>query len=159
MKKDIFIDNNVACRFSNPMDKEVIKLIEWLLEFKTENFNKENNAHLVVSKKLFGEYYRSAGEAKSNTAIPVIINKLTQEGRLVNISNVEIKDFQNQYFTKTVKRKLRSNHEDREHIPVVLLSDRKFALTNDDNLIYDLVNFSGFNAVVSKKPENLPYRE
>ena len=30
MKKDIFIDNNIACRFSNPMDPEMKKLISWL---------------------------------------------------------------------------------------------------------------------------------
>ena len=33
MKKDIFIDNNIASKFSNPQDKEYIKLTQWLLYF------------------------------------------------------------------------------------------------------------------------------
>lgn len=28
MKKDIFIDNNIACRFANPMDPKMKKLIK-----------------------------------------------------------------------------------------------------------------------------------
>lgn len=30
MKKDIFIDNNIASKFSNPLDPEYKKLIKWL---------------------------------------------------------------------------------------------------------------------------------
>lgn len=160
MKKDIFIDNNIASKFSNPQDKEYIKLTQWLLKFdKNDIDNKDNYAHLVVSKKLLAEYYRSAMGASSDTSIPVIINKLLSQGRLNNISNQDIKDFQTSHFTNAVKRKLRSNNEDREHIPLVLLSDRKYALTRDDNFKYDLENFSGFSVRVEKKPENLPYNE
>jgi hypothetical protein len=39
-----------------------------------------------------------------------------------------------------------------------LLSDRKFALSYDDNFIYDLINFSGFTVLVKKRPEEIPYR-
>ena len=160
MKKDIFIDNNIASKFSNPQDKEYIKLTQWLLKFDESDIeNKDNYAHLVVSKKLLVEYQRSAMSASSDTSIPVIINKLLSQGRLNNISNQDIKNFQTSHFTKTVKRRLRSNNEDREHIPLVLLSDRKYALTRDDNFKYDLENFSGFNVRVEKKPEDLPYNE
>jgi len=160
MKKDIFIDNNVASKFSNPQDKEYIKLTQWLLKFDDKDIeNKDNYAHLVVSNKLLNEYCRSAQNATSNTSIPIIINKLLQDGRLVKISNEEIKIFRTTHFTKTVERKLRSNSEDRDHIPLILLSDRKYALTLDDNLKYDLENFSGFSCKVEKKPENLPYKE
>ena len=158
MKKDLFIDNNVASKFSNPQDNEYIKLAQWLLTFDVEDVeNKDNYAHLVVSSKLLTEYNRSATNAKSDTSIPLIIDILTRQGRLVNISNQQIKDFKAAYFTKTVERKLRSNSEDRNHIPLVLLSDRKYALTFDDNLTYDLEHFSGFRVKVEKKPENLPY--
>ena len=160
MKKDLFIDNNIASKFSNPQDIEYIKLTQWLLKFDDKDIeNKDNYAYLVVSKKLLCEYYRSAMNAKSNTSIPLIIGKLQSQGRLNNISNQEIKDFQTVHFTKTVERKLRSNNEDRDHIPLVLLSDRKYALTLDDNLKYDLEHFSGFCVRVEKKPENLPYEE
>ncbi|MDR2149100.1 MAG: hypothetical protein LBE91_21885 [Tannerella sp.] len=160
MKKDIFIDNNIASKFSNPQDKEYIKLTQWLLYFdETDIENKDNYAHLVVSKKLLGEYNRSAMNAISDTSIPLIINKLLSQGRLNIISNQDIKNFQASHFTNVVKRRLRSNNEDREHIPLVLLSDRKYALTRDDNFKYDLDNFRGFSVRVEKKPENLPYDE
>lgn len=85
------------------------------------------------------------------------MDKLTREGRLVNVSNEEIKKFKNKYFTKAVEKKLRSNNEDRNHIPVVLLSERKYALTKDKNFTYDLENFPGFKVLVSSHPENIPY--
>lgn len=53
MKKDIFIDNNIACRFANPMDPEMKKLINWIM--KNEE-GSEDNAILVVSDKLLHEY-------------------------------------------------------------------------------------------------------
>lgn len=34
MRKDIFIDNNIACRFSNPMDPEMKKLIAWIMSYE-----------------------------------------------------------------------------------------------------------------------------
>jgi hypothetical protein len=158
MKKDIFIDNNIASKFSNPQDVEYRKLTQWLLKFDGTNIeNKDNYAHLVVSKKLLVEYYRSAMNASSNTSIPVIIDRLTREDRLNNISNQDIKDFKTAHFTKTVQRQLRCNDEDKEHIPLVLLSDRKYALTLDNNFKYDLENFSGFTVRVEKQPKNLAY--
>jgi len=157
MKKDLFIDNNVASKFSNPQDKEYIKLTTWLMKYDNTKGNKEDYAHLIVSQKLLGEYYRSAQGAKSNTSIPIIIDKLLREGRLVKISNREIKDFKSVHFTKGVERSLRSNKEDREHIPVVLLSERKYAISYDENFTFDLVNFSGFKATVAKRPEDINY--
>jgi hypothetical protein len=76
--KDIFIDNNVASRFSNPLDPEYLILINWLKRFNKDDIR--NCAHLVVSKKLLHEYYASARYAKSNTSIPMIIDQLTREG-------------------------------------------------------------------------------
>ena len=153
--KDIFIDNNIAKNFSNPIDKEYQKLIRWL---KTnDKDNPENNAFLVVSKKLIGEYLRSSATAHSNTSIPSIIDFLTRENRLNRISNEMIKDFKRIHFTKKNMKKLKSNNEDREHIPVVLLSFRKFALCLDNKFIEDLSSFSGFTVRVEKRPEKLDY--
>ena len=36
MKKDIFIDNNIASKFSNPQDPEYIKLTQWLMYFDSK---------------------------------------------------------------------------------------------------------------------------
>ena len=154
MKKDIFIDNNIACRFANPMDPEMKKLINWIM--KNEE-GSDDNAILVVSDKLLHEYMASSQGAYDSTSIPMIVDKLTKEGRLLKISNAEIKEFQCTYFKKKVEKALRSNQEDRNHIPVVLLSDRKFALTNDEKFTYDLEHFPGFQVLVSSRPENLPY--
>ena len=154
MKKDIFIDNNIACRFSNPMDPEMKKLIAWIMEYEAES---QNNAILMMSDKLLREYGASCQGAYDATSIPTIIGKLTRERRLTKITNADIKGFQNIYFTKIVERNLRSNQEDRNHIPVLLLSERKFALTNDRNFTFDLEHFPGFRILVSSSPENLPY--
>lgn len=154
--KDIFIDNNIASRFANPMDKEYKKLLEWLL-FYNENAPNDN-AFLAVSHKLIAEYNRSNFNANSPTSIPLIINILTQQGRLNHITNQAIKDFQKTYFTPKVKRKLQSNSEDREHIPVVLLSERKMALSIDNKFITDLSKFAGFEVTTAKRPEELDYK-
>ena len=154
MKKDIFIDCNIASRFKNPMDPEYIKLIQWLMKYEPED---ENNAFLVVSNKLLMEYGRSNREAYLGTNIHVIISKLTKEGRLSFISNPKIKVFKTEHFKPKILRKLKCNSEDREHIPVVLLSERKYALSIDDDFIFDLMNFPGYIARAEKRPENLPY--
>ena len=154
MKKDIFIDNNIASRFGNPMDKEYKKLVEWLVK---KHENEEDNAYLAVSPKLIAEYNRSNIHPKSQTAIPILVTKLQRDGRLNFISNQDIKTFKAAFFTKKVVKKLLSNEEDREHIPVVLLSDRKIALTIDENFSKDLMNFAGFEAIVSSRPEEINY--
>jgi predicted nucleic acid-binding protein len=159
MKKDIFIDTNIAGKFANPQDKEYIKLTKWLIHYvPKDSENKDEYAHLVVSNKLLKEYYRSSMNAQSSTAIPAIIDQLTRDGRLIIIKNDRIKEFKDKYYTKAVKKRLRCNNEDREHFPLVLLSDRKYALSYDDNFIYDLEHFpGGFHVLVKKRPEELPY--
>jgi hypothetical protein len=156
-KKDIFIDNNIAKNFSNPLDPEYKKLICWLMKFDANPKNCDQNAYLVVSQKLLAEYIRTIGHAASGTAIPAIINQFTREGRLHKISNDQIKDFKKQYFTKKQEKRFTSNQEDREHIPVVLLSDRKYALTLDEKFTEDLLNFPSFIVMVGKKPTDIPY--
>jgi len=154
MKKDLFIDNNVAKNFTNPMDPEYKELIAWLLK---NSGDKSKSAFLVVSNKLLQEYFSSNRGANKGTNIAVIINVLTKQGRLVKVTNQEIKSFQQRYFTNKIVRKLRSNRKDWEHIPVVLLSDRKYALTLDKNFRYDLTEFPGFTVVAASKPGEIPY--
>lgn len=159
MKKDIFIDNNIATRFSNPQDKEYIKLTKWLMDFDpNDKDNIDEYAHLVVSQKLLVEYCRSAYNCANDSSIPSIIDKLTRENRLVKITKQQITDFKATNFKSAVIKKLKSNAEDQDLIPVVLLSDRKFALTYDKNFTDDLENFPGYKATVKKRPEDLPYK-
>jgi hypothetical protein len=154
-KKDIFIDNNIAKNFTNPLDPEYKKLIKWLITFDEKK--KGHNAYLVVSNKLLAEYHRTSGLSYSLTNITVIIGKLQKEGRLIKISNQAIKEFKRQYFSKKVKKKLTCNQEDWEHIPVILLSDRKYALSFDVKFLVDLENFPGFLVKVARRPQDLPY--
>lgn len=158
MKKDIFIDNNIASRFKNPADPEYIKLRDWLVLFREINEGEEDtNAHLVVSQKLLGEYNRSNYNNKEGQNITAIISRLQKQGRLIFVKNQEIKDFQQEHFTKKTLKQLSCNQEDREHIPVVLLSHRKYALSIDDAFVNDLLNFPKFQVLACKRPEEMPY--
>lgn len=159
MKRDIFIDNNIASKFANPADPEYKALIKWLRDnHPIEDGKEDDRAFLVASQKLIAEYRRSCIGASGETSIPTILDKLKREGRLVKISSKQIKAFQEDHFTKAIEKKLRSNNEDRDHIPVVLLSDRKYALTYDVNFTYDLEHFPGFKVLVRKRPEDIPYK-
>ena len=155
--KDIIIDNDCASKhFASPVDPEYIKLINWLLYFEEDS---ENNAHLVISNKLLKEYIDSCRNSTSPTSLPLIVFKLTKEERIIKFSNNEIKEFIRKYFTKKITRKLTCNNNDRYHIPLVLMSYRKMALSEDKKFINDLINFPGFKVVVSSKPEDLKYDE
>jgi hypothetical protein len=158
MKKDIFIDNNIASRFKNPADPEYIKLRDWLVLYREiEEGEEDTNAHLVVSNKLLNEYSRSNQNIKDGQNIIAIIGLLQKKGRLIFVKNQAIKDFQQEHFTKKTLKQLSCNQEDREHIPVVLLSDRKYALSIDDAFVNDLLNFPKFQALACKRPEEMPY--
>jgi len=151
--KDIFIDNQCALRFSNPPNEEYKKLLKWLL---TNNHDEpEKNAYLAVSKKLIGEYQRSCSPVSFRQNISTIINTLTTENRLNLITNEDIKKFKSLHFKKHIR--LTCNYEDREHIPVVLLSDRKYALIQDNKFIKDLINFPRFRVIAKSSPELIPY--
>jgi hypothetical protein len=54
-------------------------------------------------------------------------------------------------------KKFTCNKEDQEHIPVILLSDRKYVLTLDQKFTDDLRNFPNFIVLVCAKPQDLPY--
>lgn len=155
MIKDIFIDNNVTKNFINPMDNEYKKLIQWL------NIYNENdqlvNAHLVISNKLLGEYLATASHSDSPNNIVAIIDKMTREGRLINITSDQIKGFKKKYYTKKIRRILKCNANDRNHIPLVLLSNRKMALTLDYNFLSDLLNFPGFSVTGARRPQDIAY--
>lgn len=160
--KDILIDNNVAKNFAAPLDQHYKNFIKWIINYDYERVKenpglKKNYAHLVVNQKLLNEYLRTSGLCARSSSIPVIISKLTQQGRLIKISKKETEDFKKTYFTKTIERKLLSNIEDHIHIVTVLLSNRKMCVTYDDNLIFDLKNFPKFKAKVNKRPELLNY--
>jgi predicted nucleic acid-binding protein len=157
MKKDIFIDNNIASKyFSTPTDEEYKKLIDWL---GTHNKVEDKDAYLVVSPYLIREYNESNRNARSETNILNILIQLTKQGRLVHFTKKDIEAFQQKYFSNKVLKKLRTKDtKDRNHIPAVLLSDRKMALSEDNNFLSDLQEFPDFEPIIAKRPENLNYK-
>lgn len=160
MKRDIFIDDNIASNFANPADSNYKKLIAWLNDnHDIADGQEDDRAYLVVSNKLLAEYCRSFRDSFLTNAMPMIVDRLTKEGRLVKISNDAIKAFQRSEFVPRIVRRMQSNAEDREHIPVVLLSERKYALTNDGDFTHDLRLFHRYNVTVSNRPEELPYNK
>jgi hypothetical protein len=145
MPKDVFVDNNVAKNFCNPVDQNYKDFITWL----------RDEGYLVVTNKILSEYVGSTGGSSSATNIVVIIDRLTRDGRLIRFSSQQLEGFN---FKAGIKRALRSNRKDHPHIKAVLLSDRKLALSLDNNFRHDLNNFPGHLAVARERPEELNYR-
>lgn len=144
--KDIFIDTDVTGKFTNPVSPAYKNLYRWLFDC--------NEAYLVVSNKILGEYGRSFRHCISGTNFAVIIDKITRDKRFNKFTNREIRDFRSRN-----SRNFRGLHSnDPDHLAVVLMSDRKYALTLDDNFVYDLENFPGFTVLVKKSPKDLPYK-
>lgn len=154
MIKDIFIDNVIVTRhFSNPPKRHYKKLIAWLRRFDVKQ--PHNNAYLVVSNKLLAEYYGTCSYSNSGINMPTIIDMLTRQGRLNRIKNDKIKGFKQKYFKKHIK--LRCNPKDKNHIPIIMLSHRKYALTADGDFCYDINHFPRFGAKAACGPQHLPY--
>ncbi len=160
--KDIFIDNNIAKNFANPMDTEYKILIQWLMKYdEDEDPEKVDCAFLVLSNKLLhDEYMKSSYECTELTGIQAIVNLLTEQGRINFFSNQQIKEFQKKHFTKTLETELNLKRlgKDRNHIPIVLLSNRKYAIAIDKGFRYALLNFPRFKATVVSRPEELDYK-
>lgn len=156
MIKDIFVDTNVIPKFSNPLDSEYKKLIKWLLSY--DQNNESDNAYLAVSNKLKGEYSRSLRNSYLQTNnFCIIIDVLSKQGRFNIISNRRIEKFKQKHFKKHVVRKLTCSRNDWDHIPVVMLSDRKYVLSLDNDFRRDVNQFPGFPALAAGRPQDIPY--
>jgi hypothetical protein len=142
--KDIFIDNNIANNFCNPVKESYKGIIAWLSE----------EGSLVVSDFLVKEYHASIRGNISSTNILAIISTQIREGRLVKIGKKEIENFT---IKPKVKKGLLCNRKDVPHLKAVLLSNRKYALTLDKNLKRDLIAFPGFSCKVGEDPDEIPY--
>lgn len=152
--KDIFIDNNIAKDFATPINPYYKPLIKWLFDYNKN----EDDAFLVLSKKLMNEYVASAQSCIKSTNIVLIVDKLTREGRINRFSNNDIKQFMTSTYKPKVLRDLRSSYKDRFHIPIILLSDRKMALTKDVNLGFDLEHFPKHSVTVADCPSKVDYQ-
>lgn len=146
MKKDLFVDNNVAKNFKNPADPEYRKLMNWLF----------TEGHLVLTHKLNMEYLAS-NQGNFGQSIITIINKLTIDGRLVKISTEEMKAFT---FPKSLDKKCLKLNKDYWHLKAILLSNRKAAIIID-KAFRDAVNnhpkHNGIQACAVARPEDIDY--
>ena len=143
--KDIFVDENIAKNFANPLSDEYKTFVDWL----------RSEGSLVVSNKLITEYGRACQHSKSNTNIFAIIDIQTRDGRLNKKSNIELNAFK---VKKHVLNSFRSNKKDHNHIKLVMISFRKYAISIDKDLRYDINNFPGINAKAVTKPSLIDYR-
>ena len=117
MKKDLFVDNNVAKNFTNPADPEYQKLMAWLFR----------EGHLVITPKLMAEYHAS-NQGNFGQSIITIVNQLTISGRLVKISTEEMKAVK---FPKRLDKECLKLNKDYWHLKAILLSNRKIAIIID----------------------------
>ena len=139
--KDIFIDTNAALHLHNPVDAEYKNFLRWLFSVGC----------LAVSNALLTEYGRS------NQNLITITDRLLREGRLNRISNNDLKKIRH---PKQVERKFTSNRKDWEHIKVVMLSHRKYAIIEDKNFRNDVNNYpkvKGKKAIGVSRPEEISY--
>jgi hypothetical protein len=152
--RDIFIDNNIAVLYFKKPDKAILDFIKWLYD----EDNLELKAHLVVSPKLLNEYFSSCTGHDSYTSITRIYTIMQAQGRTIPFTNMQVKKFQQKYFSKKVLRELTCNSKDRDHIPIVLMSNRKIAVSDDNCFLKDLQKFSGFKVIAGKHPKDLNYK-
>lgn len=159
--KDIFIDASIAIKFAKPPNEDYLKLIRWLqFEDKTEP---QNNAFLLVSKLIVNEYFGSCKNYNEGTSITAIYDKMQKSKRVNRKERSEIESFIKKHFTPKIWKSLRCKRRDTndpKHIALILLSDRKMALTDDTDLLYDLLNFPKFKKIikVERNPANLDYK-
>ncbi len=143
--KDILVDNDIATNFfANPLEPEYKKFINWLIEVGC----------LVVCNRLVNQYHATCQHSPSPLNIIVIIDKLIRDGRYVKKENSELKAFR---IPKRISNRLRSNQRDCDILKTVLLSYRKYAISGDRNLRYDINNYPGYSASAVSRPQDISY--
>ncbi len=143
MKPDLFVDSNVSGHFAKPVRTDYKTLIEWL----------HDEGCLVVCPSLIREYHDAVRGSSVPTTLVAIVNRLQRDDRLRRFSKKELQAFP---LREHVRRQLRSNRADHDLIKVVMLSDRKLALSKDRKLAQDINDFPG--ARCEDAPSKIPYR-
>ncbi len=153
--KDIFIDNNIAKNFTNPVDTNYQKLISWLLHFEESKI--ECCAHLVLTNKILQEYKNSNRNNFNSQNIILIIGKLTEQRRLNFIENKILKKYK---FPTNIEKKICCLGKDKIHLKAILLSHRKIALIIDSKFRNAVNSHPKVNKIKPKaesRPEDLDY--
>lgn len=141
---DIFVDADRSGHFCRPVDPAYRKLIGWL----------RSDGYLVVCPSLIREYHRAEQATTAPTALLMLVGHLQRHGRLKRFGKEALESFR---IKKHVAKRLRSNLEDRDHLKIVLLSDRKLGISGDVNFRHDVNNYPGYSAIVRRHPSEVPY--
>lgn len=141
---DLFVDADRSKYFGRPVDPGYKRLIEWL----------RSDGHLVVCASLIREYEDAVRGSTSPTTLVALVSHLQRDGRLKRFDRRALDAFR---IRKHVGKRLRSGMKDRDHLKIVLLSDRKLGVSGDGNFRHDVNNFPGYSAVVRRHPSEVPY--
>jgi len=151
MYKDILIDNDAAMNFINPMNEHYKEFYKWLFA----------EGSLAVCNKLIQQYetsLRNAVTDGTDSNVVVILEKQRRDNRLNKISNDCLKKF---IIKKHRLKKLKAKND----LPIfktVLLSDRKYAITEDKKLMNDInryPSYKGRKAMAVGCPSKIKYKE
>ena len=159
MRKDIFIDAQIANTFAGSnLCQHVKDLIDWLLTI--DPINHDNEAHLVSSQYIRAEYWGGNNHCLKEYSIVSIYTELQKRDRINFKGKEEIEKFKRENISKKKWGKLKSKENDKNHIPLVFLSDRKMVLSNDNSFIEDLINFPKFgnDVKLARTPKDLNYK-
>ena len=147
MKPDLFIDSNISGHIAKPPDDHYRDLIRWLFA----------EGCLVICRSLRREYCDAVrGSGLGRMTLPVIVGQLTRAGRLKRYSKKDLKRF---LIKERVAKRLLSNRADHDYIKIVMMSDRKLALTEDKKLRRDINDFPKYRARGYRHPADFNYRD
>lgn len=141
---DFFVDADRSKHFCRPIDSAYKRLIEWL----------RSDGYLVVCPSLINEYHKAEQATTAPTALLMLVGHLQRHGRLKRFGKKALGAFR---IKKHITRRLRSNPKDRDHLKIVLLSDRKLGISGDVNFCHDVNNYPGHLAIVRPHPSQVPY--
>lgn len=144
MKPDLFIDSDISGHIAKPPDDHYKDLIRWLNQ---EGF-------LVICRSLLNAYVDAVRGSPLMT-LPVIVDRLTRAGRLIRYRKQDLKEFQ---IKERIVKRLLSNPSDHDYIKIVMMSDRKLALSGDNKLRRDIDNFPRYRARAFAHPREFDYR-
>ena len=141
---DLFVDADRSGSFCRPVDPAYRKLIAWL----------RSDGQLVVCQSLIREYHDAVRGSTAPTTLVALLEHLQRHGRLKRFGKSALNAFR---ITKHIENRLQSEMKDRDHVKIVLLSDRKLGISGDVDFRRDVNNYPGYSAVVRQHPSEVQY--
>ncbi len=137
MDRDIVVDTNVIRLYGTALDPAFRQFFTWLFR----------RGVLAYSQKLLGEY----GRLRSNE-VAALINHLMTGRRLQKYDRQVIENINDRHF------RYRSNHADRWHVRLVMCTNRRLCLSQDQRLVSDVNRFPRFKSKAAVHPNQLKYQ-